>query len=51
VEDTKKLYIKNNYKLVPISGASEEEGGEDQPDNPPYIDDGMTREETLQLLQ
>jgi len=46
VEDSKKLYIKNNYKLVPISGASEED-----PDNPPYIDDGMTREETLQLLQ
>ena len=46
MEDSKKLYIKNNYKLVPISGASEED-----PDNPPYIDDGMTREETLQLLQ
>lgn len=49
VEDSSKLYIKNNYKLVPISGTPSEEG--DNPDNPPYIDDGMTREEILQLLQ
>ena len=48
IEDTKKLYIKNNYKLVPISGGTSEEGG-DQPDSP-IINNGMTQEEILQLL-
>ena len=42
VEDTKKLYIKNNYKLVAISGA----GNEQQPPG----DDTMTAEEILQAL-
>ena len=42
VEDTKKLYIKNNYRLVAISGA----GDEQQPPG----DDTMTAEEILQTL-
>lgn len=41
VEDTKKLYIKNNYRLVAISGAGDEQSpGEDT----------MTAEEILQAL-
>ena len=47
VEDTKKLYIKNNYKLNPISGGGS--GQEEEPDDP-IIDGGMTREEVISLL-
>ena len=43
VEDTKKLYIKNNNRLVAISGAGNE------PETPP-VDDTMTAEEILQAL-
>lgn len=46
VEDAKTLYIKNKYKLNLISGGKEEEN----PDNPPIDDGGMTQEEILQLL-
>lgn len=44
VENSKKLYIKNNYKIVPIAGTSEEDP------NDPHIDEGMTREEIIELL-
>ena len=44
VEDTKKLYIKNNYKLVAISGAGNDEI------EPPEGEDTMTDKEILQIL-
>ena len=40
VEDSKRLYIKNRYKLTPIGGGS----------NITPSDEGMTREETIALL-
>jgi hypothetical protein len=42
IENTKKLYIKNNYRLISIGGSGQQE----EP-----IDDGMTREEIIQLLE
>ena len=44
VENNSRLYIKNNYKLVPIGGGNGGGG------NTPIDDSGMTREETLELL-
>lgn len=51
VEDSKTLYIKNNYKLNLISGGGTQPSNPDNPDNPPIDDSGMTQQEILQLLR
>ena len=42
IEDTKRLYIKNNFDLVPISASGGNNGGNNQ---------GMDRDEILQMLE